>query len=231
MRVDEIMTRFPATVRLGADLHRAAEMIAVSEIGQLMVLDDGNRFVGILSEGDLVRALLPDPAAIRAGGGSVAAAFAAFLDRGRTQAARPVDELVRRDPVTLGPADHVAAAAALMADRGIRRLPVVDSGRLCGTVSRTDVCRAVLAHTAGSVDTVAATVDAPRAASVAPPAATASPTPTVPSGSGAPLDARTLAARLAEARTPAERVAVVRAAQAERTAAVERTPARGNDDG
>ncbi|MEJ2864799.1 CBS domain-containing protein [Actinomycetospora flava] len=146
MQVAEVMTRFPATVRPGTTLHRAAELIAVSEVGQLMVVDAAGRFVGVLSEGDLVRALLPTAAEARQAGGSVTAAFEAFLARTGDRGEGPVDPLVRTDPITVGPGSHVAEAAVIMVDRGIRRLPVVEDGHLVGTVSRTDVCRAVLAH-------------------------------------------------------------------------------------
>ena len=49
-----------------------------------------------------------------------------------------------RDAITVKPADEVAQAATIMVDRQIRRLPVVEDGRLHGTVSRADVCRAVV---------------------------------------------------------------------------------------
>ena len=145
MRVDEVMTRFPPTIRLGAELRRAAELIGSSEVGQLMVLDHDGRFVGVLSEGDVVRAVLPGADDVREAG-SIAAAFAAFVARGHELADREVDALVITDAITLRPEDDLTAAAVVMADRRIRRLPVVEDGRLCGTVSRTDLCRAVLAH-------------------------------------------------------------------------------------
>ena len=146
MRVDEVMTRFPPTIRLGSDLRRAAEMIGASEVGQLMVLDHDGRFAGVLSEGDVVRAVLPRPDEIRELGGSLAAAFEAVRSKGRDLATRDLDPLVLRDAITLRPDEDVAAAAVVMADRRIRRLPVVEEGQLRGTVSRNDLCRALIAH-------------------------------------------------------------------------------------
>ncbi|WP_433062674.1 CBS domain-containing protein [Dactylosporangium sp. CS-033363] len=146
MLVSEVMTAFPAYIRLGATIRRAAEVISVSEVGQLMVLDHDGRFVGALAEEDLVRAMLPGFDDVTAAGGTLADAFALFLERGRTLADRVVDPLVVRDTATVRPADELARAAIVMLERNIRRLPVVDDGTLVGTLSRADLCRAVIYH-------------------------------------------------------------------------------------
>ncbi|MBB5867757.1 CBS domain-containing protein [Allocatelliglobosispora scoriae] len=118
----------------------------MSEVGQLMVLDHEGRFVGSLSEEDLVRAVLPGFDDVTAGGGTLADAFRIFLERGRVLADRVVDPLVVRDAATVRSTDELARAAIVMIDRGIRRLPVVDDGKLVGTLSRADLCRAVIYH-------------------------------------------------------------------------------------
>jgi CBS domain-containing protein len=128
---------------LGADVRRAAEVVCVSEVGSLMVIDADGAFVGT-SEEDLVRALLPGFDDVTAAGGALADAFRLFLERGRELADRIIDPLVVRDPVTVRPSDGLARAAVVMVDRAIRRLPVVENGSLVGTLSRADLCRAVI---------------------------------------------------------------------------------------
>ena len=49
-----------------------------------------------------------------------------------------------RDPIVLDPDDHLARAAVVLVERGIRLLPVVRDGVLLGTISRADVCNAVV---------------------------------------------------------------------------------------
>jgi CBS domain-containing protein len=146
MLVRDVMTGFPAYIRLGATIRRAAELVSVSEVGQLMVLDHDDRFAGSLSEEDLVRAMIPGFDDVTAAGGTLADAFRAFLERGRALADRVIDPLVVREAATVRPADELARAAIVMIDRGIRRLPVVDDGALVGTLSRADLCRAVIYH-------------------------------------------------------------------------------------
>src|SRR5260370_29179321 len=55
----------------------AAEVVSVSEVGQLMVLDHDGRFVGSPSEEDLVRAMLPGFDDVTALVGTLANAFRA----------------------------------------------------------------------------------------------------------------------------------------------------------
>jgi CBS domain-containing protein len=138
------MTAFPAYIRLGATIRRAAEMISVSEVGHLMVLDHDGRFAGSLSEEDVVRAMLPGFGDVTAAGGTLADAFGIFLER--VLADRVIDPLVVREAATVRPADELARAAIVMIDGGIRRLPVLDDGALVGTLSRADLCRAVIYH-------------------------------------------------------------------------------------
>ena len=125
-------------------MFRAAELVAMAGASDLMVLEPDGRFGGVLSAGDILRAALPDVDEIVAAGGSVAGAFDRFLTRGRDLSDLPIAPLVIRDPIVLAPEDHVARAAVVLMERGIRLLPVVRDERLLGVVSRADVCNAVV---------------------------------------------------------------------------------------
>ena len=138
------MSSDPTRVGVDADLRRAAETVALSRASDLMVVDDGDAFVGVLSEGDILRAAMPDRDEVLAEGGTLADAFEFFIRNGGRMHARPIAALVIRDPIVLSPEDHVGAAAAILVDQMIRCLPVVEDGTLVGSVSRADVCRAVV---------------------------------------------------------------------------------------
>jgi len=144
MCVKGIMTVRTVRIRLGDTLHRAAEMIALSGIGDLMVIDDDNNFVGVLSVGDVLRAAMPDVDEIRGEGGTLEQAFRLFLRRGSELMYKPIAPLVITNPLVVDPEDHVAKVAVLMIEKNIHRLPVVKDGRLVGTVGRTDICQAVV---------------------------------------------------------------------------------------
>jgi CBS domain-containing protein len=144
IRIRDAMTS-PA-VRIGPDasLRDAALLFAASEASDVMVAGDDGRLVGVLSEGDLIRAMLPDIDEILGAGGSVQDALRVFIEKGGALASQPITPYLITDPITVAPDNHLAEAATILIQKMIRRLPVVQGAALVGTISRSDVCRAVL---------------------------------------------------------------------------------------
>lgn len=143
-RVADVMETNVARIRQNARVRGAAQLVALSGVGDLMVVDDDGAFVGVLSEGDILRNALPDLDDILDEGGTLHDAYRLFMRKSAELAEKPLMPLVIRHPLVLHPDDHVARAATVLIDRQIRRLPVVDDGRLLGTVSRADICQAVV---------------------------------------------------------------------------------------
>jgi CBS domain-containing protein len=108
------------TVEPDARLADAARRMAERGVGAVLVLD-GERLTGILTERDLLKA--------------VAAGF--------TEEAR-VSEWMTRQPETVEPDETTDHAAALMIHGGFRHLPVVEGGRAVGILSIRDLMRVAL---------------------------------------------------------------------------------------
>jgi CBS domain-containing protein len=144
LRVKGIMETRIARIRESSNLHHAAEIVAMSGVSDLMVVNAEGDFVGVLSEGDILRAALPDFDEILEEGGALRDAYQVFLRKGRELSSKPIAPLVIREPISLHPDDHVAKAAAVLVGKQIRRLPVIKDGRLIGTVSRANICEAVV---------------------------------------------------------------------------------------
>ncbi|HNB55101.1 MAG TPA: CBS domain-containing protein [Anaerolineales bacterium] len=144
LRVKGVMTSRPARIRAGSNLYHAAEIVALSGASDLMVVDDDGQFVGVLSEGDILRAALPDFDEIEQEGGSLLDAYQLFLRKGQELSEKPIAPLIIRNPITLHPDDHVAKAAVILINKQIRRLPVVKNGHLLGTISRANICQSVV---------------------------------------------------------------------------------------
>jgi CBS domain-containing protein len=106
-----------------ATVERAIAVLRLRGIGALVVSDDGENVIGILSERDIVEAMA------RHGGELLAVS---------------VSEVMTCPVVTCEPADSVAELMAEMTNRRIRHFPVVDDGRLVGIVSIGDLVKSRL---------------------------------------------------------------------------------------
>lgn len=144
MRISDVMNRRSARVATDASMSLAAELLTLTQASDLMVVEPDGRYVGVLSEGDLLRALVPDFEGLLEAGASLEQAFQIFLESGRRYSDQPIGRLIIRKSITLAPEDELLRAATVMVTKQIRRLPVVDDGQLVGTVSRADICWGLL---------------------------------------------------------------------------------------
>jgi CBS domain-containing protein len=102
----------------------ALQVLADKDIGAVVVLD-GERLVGVLSERDYAR------------GGELA---------GRSARETPVRELMTPDVISVSPDNTVKQCMALMTAKRLRHLPVVDRGRIIGLVSIGDLVKQMVSH-------------------------------------------------------------------------------------
>ncbi|WP_188262152.1 CBS domain-containing protein [Azospirillum tabaci] len=122
------------TVRSGETIEEAIRLMKSENISALVVKDvcrtEGNAVAGMLSERDVVYAL---------------------LERGASVLKTPVFMLMSRAPQTCSPDDSLVHALELMDRHHIRHLPVLDGSTLVGVVSARDFTKLQLtemvAHT------------------------------------------------------------------------------------
>jgi CBS domain-containing protein len=145
MQIRDMMNLNYARIPIGSSMCEAAEVFATSQASDLMVVDADDDFVGVLSEGDLIRAIMPKFEDLMFSSGTFVDRFDEFVAQGKATKDDPIDDLVIRKPLTYAPDDDALKAAATMVAKQIRRLPVVEDGKLVGVVSRADVCRTIFA--------------------------------------------------------------------------------------
>jgi CBS domain-containing protein len=141
--VRDIMNINATRVRAGTTIRAAVDILSSSNASDLAVVGEDGRLLGVLSEGDLVRAVLPKMSELIDRGLSMQDSYDVFEEKGHDMADERIETLVISNPIVLSPQDNMQKAAALMASQNIRRLPVVENGKLVGTVSRADICRAI----------------------------------------------------------------------------------------
>jgi CBS domain-containing protein len=126
------MTRDVLAVSPDTSVRDAARMMIDNRISGLPVVQDG-RVVGILSEADYVAK------------DSSATWVTRVLFRGEDSPLSGVEqvrELMSSSPVTIASTATIQEAARVMTRRGFKRLPVEDSGRLVGIITRSDLVKA-----------------------------------------------------------------------------------------
>ena len=124
-KCSEVMTRDPVCATPGDSITRVAQTMKQQDVGSVPVVDsaEGRKLVGIVTDRDIVVKVLAT--------------------------GRGVENATVRDAMTNNPAscrdnEDVDRALSLMAERQVRRMPIVDGdGRLVGIIAQADVATRV----------------------------------------------------------------------------------------
>ena len=115
----------------------ALHELADKDIGALLVLE-GEEIVGIISERDIVR--------------KIAATTDFILDQ-------PVSAFMTEEVFTISPMQSLEDCMALMTEKHIRHLPVVEDERVVGVISIGDVVKAVITSQEFTIDQLKKFID------------------------------------------------------------------------
>ena len=121
----DIMTKDPVCCEPGDGVTAVAEVMKAQDVGSVPVVDSraSRRLVGIVTDRDLVTKIV-------AGGRPVASATAR--------------DAMTSQPISCREDEDVSRAVSLMAERQVRRMPIVDrDGRLTGIIAQADVATRV----------------------------------------------------------------------------------------
>jgi CBS domain-containing protein len=138
VNVEQLMTTDVVTVSPETPLRKVATLLVRRRISGLPVVRDGE-VVGVVSEGDIVTKERRDAPE---GHGPLGWLLGRDDEARSRLIARTAGEAMTSPAVTIEPWRPVGSAAALMIDRGLKRLPVVRKGKLVGIVTRADLVRA-----------------------------------------------------------------------------------------
>ncbi len=134
------------TIKEDASVQELAKLLAKKKISGVPVVDDENRVVGIVSEGDLVSqdADIHFPHYIELLGNIIyLESVKKYEERLEKAAASSVDDIMTKDVITVQTGATLSNIATLMTDKNVNRVPVVDGDILVGIITRADVVRAM----------------------------------------------------------------------------------------
>jgi CBS domain-containing protein len=107
-----------------ASVYDALVLLAEKNIGALLVLQDGE-LAGIVSERDYARKVIL---------------------RGKASMETPVREIMTEEVFTVSPQHTAKEAMALMTEKRIRHLPVVEEEQIIGVISIGDLVKSIIAN-------------------------------------------------------------------------------------
>lgn len=138
MRVDELMNSRVLTAGSDTPMAEVLELMLRFHLNDIVVVNDQNELLGLVTYSDLSRKLLPtqrelieneqyliNPELIE--------------ERFRDIVAVPVREMMTADLETVSPDSHAITAGALMHARRVKQLPVVSGKTLVGIISYADI--------------------------------------------------------------------------------------------
>ncbi|MGI6752199.1 MAG: CBS domain-containing protein [Anaerovoracaceae bacterium] len=118
MKIRDLMTHSVSCVRPETSLAQVARQMQRENVGSIPVCDDLSQILGIVTDRDIV---------IRS------------VSKGGSP--NTAGDVMTRNIISISPNGSTHEAALLMAKHQIRRLPVVEAGRLVGVLSLSDIAR------------------------------------------------------------------------------------------
>jgi CBS domain-containing protein len=112
------------SIRPDATVFDAIKKMAEKNVGSLVVMDD-DKLIGIITERHYARKVVLE---------------------GRASPATPVRTIMETSVVYAKPQQSVEECMAVMTDKKIRHLPVIENGRLIGIISIGDLVQAIISH-------------------------------------------------------------------------------------
>ena len=139
MKVREVMTGQVIRIQPEESVAVAARALAHYNIGALPVCGGEGRLAGLVTDRDIVTRCLA---------------------AGRLPGTTTVREVMTGRVLSVGPETEASTAAALMGREQVRRLPVVENGKLCGMLSLGDLatCRESAGEAAQALEQIAQNV-------------------------------------------------------------------------
>jgi len=143
MKASDVMVADVISVRPDSNVQDVAELLLTNHISAVPVIDDAGALVGMISEGDLLRRAESGTAHERSWWLQLLMGREILAAEFLKEHSRKVADLMTRTIVAAAPDTPVAEIATLLERHRIKRVPIVDNGKVVGIVSRANLIQAL----------------------------------------------------------------------------------------
>lgn len=112
------------TIHPTATVYQGLQLMAEKDVGAVLIMDD-SKLIGIFTERDYARKVIL---------------------QGKSSLTTPIRELMVSDILYVSPSDTIDHCMAIMSERHLRHLPVMNDRELVGLVSMRDVVDHLIQH-------------------------------------------------------------------------------------
>ena len=142
--VADIMNTNPSTLPATAKIRDAIAIMQETETNGVPLVDEAGKVVGFLSDGDILKYLARHESS-QTDGVSYIIMLETESFRDRIRAIYDLDamRLATKSVITVDAREHADLAFRTLADKKIKKAPVVQDGKLVGTLSRRNIMKAL----------------------------------------------------------------------------------------
>ncbi|RUY96557.1 MULTISPECIES: CBS domain-containing protein [unclassified Mesorhizobium] len=144
MQAAAIMSKPVVGIDPSASIAEAAGLMLFKKISGFPVIRDDGTLVGIVSEGDFLRRGELGTQRKRSRWLEFLVSPGKAADEYAHANGRRIEEVMSQDVVTAPPTASLAEVVELMTRHHVKRVPVVDAGKVVGIITRSDLLRALL---------------------------------------------------------------------------------------
>ena len=139
MQVKDIMHKEVASLSPDTNALEALQMLLEKHISGLPVVDKEDKLCGVLTEKEILKVILPGY--IEQVGKMIYTGYDKIIKKMQGLKGLTVKDIMRIEVVTVDPRTSLAEIARLMLTKKIRRIPVIEKGKVVGIIAREDVVK------------------------------------------------------------------------------------------
>lgn len=143
MRAKHVMTYPVITATADQTVREVALILSTRHISAVPIVDYSGKLIGLVSEGDLIRRFEIGTQMRRSWWLSIFTSNAKLADEYARAHAKKVLDVMTHDVITVVPGTPLSEIARIFERNRVKRVPVLDNGKLVGIVTRANLVQAI----------------------------------------------------------------------------------------